>query len=387
MNNFFELSESKKKALSIANLHKYAERLDIVTYKKSDKTGNNINKNKQELIDEIDLHYIKNNIKKIADKEDNKKSKKMNKFKPKIVLWITDSNLNEHIKEDNFLDNKFNVKYIEEKFNIKIEYGSFIYYEPDLYLYNYDKTFILLRKIRDNYVIISRNITKNMNDSINFFSKLKDDKIKIGCIELDKKDNYIYDNFEIDKDEKLNGINFNYTYSFEDNKYYPEIELNYLGQKNIIDNNLETFKFFPKNEISLIQIIDFQKKLSNHRFSFSFKIYGPSEKFINPTSEKSNLIWEWKDNIFIEKEIVQFDENNKEFKEDSFYECYGYITMFSKLINIKNIKENCKNELSTGNFDSFYLVRDKDFFKFNKNEFNNVIKELGCDIINFELIK
>ena len=38
MSNFFDLSESKKKALSVAELQNYAERLEIDVYKESEKT-------------------------------------------------------------------------------------------------------------------------------------------------------------------------------------------------------------------------------------------------------------------------------------------------------------------------------------------------------------
>ena len=38
MTNFFDLSESKKKTLSTAELQNYAERLEIEIYKKSEKT-------------------------------------------------------------------------------------------------------------------------------------------------------------------------------------------------------------------------------------------------------------------------------------------------------------------------------------------------------------
>ena len=64
MTSFFDLSESKKRGLSLSELHNYAERLEINIHKNSEKTGKNVRKTKQELIDEIDAVYIKNKIEK-----------------------------------------------------------------------------------------------------------------------------------------------------------------------------------------------------------------------------------------------------------------------------------------------------------------------------------
>ena len=68
MSNFFDLSESKKKSLSVPELHNYAQRLEIDLYKLSEKSGKNIRKTKQELIDEIDTIYLKNRVEKVIIK-------------------------------------------------------------------------------------------------------------------------------------------------------------------------------------------------------------------------------------------------------------------------------------------------------------------------------
>ena len=382
MANFFDLSESKKKSLSTAELHKYAERLEINVHKISEKTKKNIKKTKQELIDEMDTIYLKNKIEKAVEKNSMKKSVNVNnKHKPKIVLYLT--------KEESELigENFFNINFIENKYSIKLNYGNILHYSDKFYFFNKDKTFVLLKKIQDNYVNIPRSITKNMSDSIEYFKKLKDDKIKIGCIQLDKKDIYVSNNLEFDKNDKLNGINFNYTYSFLDKEYYFQIELNYLGIKNIINEEFETFKFYPKKDLSLIQLFDFHNKLSLEKFHFSFKIYGPPENFIDTKLYDKTLsnFWNWKDNIVIKK--CKLNNGNKKENEDSFYECEGYISMYSKFENIKNIKALCQEKLNNEELDIAYIIRDKDYFKFDEKSFDNYIKDLGSDIINFDLNK
>lgn len=382
MSNFFDLSESKKKSLSTAELHKYAERLEIDVHKISEKTKKNIKKTKQELIEEIDTIYLKNKIEKAVEKKSIKKSSHVsNKHKPKIVLYLTKEESD--LIEENFLD----IKFIQVTYTINLNYGNILHYDNKFYFFNKDKTFVLLEKISDNFVIIPRIITKNISDSIEYFKNLKDDKIKIGCIQLDKKDIYVSEKIEFDKNDKLNGINFNYTYSFLDEKYYFQVELNYLGQKKIINENFETFKFFPKNDLSLIKLFDFHNKLSLQKFKFTFKIYGPPGNFICLNSSDKNLstFWNWKDEMIIEKAHIY--EGNKKDNEDSFYECEGYITMYSKFENIKNVKELCNDKLYNEELDISYIIRDKDYFKFDQDSFNNCVKDLGVDIIDFKLNK
>ena len=226
-----------------------------------------------------------------------------------------------------------------------------------------------------------------MSDSVEYFNKFKDEKMKIGIIELDKKDIYVNENIEIDKNDKLNGINFNYVYSFLDEKYHFQIELNYLGQKNIINEEFETFKFFPKDDVSLIQLFDFHNKLSLQKFKFIFKIYGPPGNFIDSKSSDKNLntFWDRKDDIVIEK--TNLYKGNKKDNEDSFYECEGYVTMYAKFENIKNIKKLCYDKLNNEDTETCYLIRDKDYFKFNEESFDTYIKDIGTEIINFELHK
>ena len=383
MSNFFDLSESKKKALSVAELQNYAERLEIDVYKESEKTKKKIKKKKQELIDEIDTVYLKNKIEKTVEKQSSKKSGKINsKNKPKIVIYFSEDDFN----NSELMKNKLNKDYLEKKYNLKFDFG-FIIFNGNFYFYNKDKSFVLLDNVKDTYVKIPRLITKNMSDSVEYFNKFKDEKMKIGIIELDKKDIYVNENIEIDKNDKLNGINFNYVYSFLDEKYHFQIELNYLGQKNIINEEFETFKFFPKDDVSLIQLFDFHNKLSLQKFKFTFKIYGPPGNFIDFKSSDKNLntFWDWKDDIVIEK--TNLYKGNKKDNEDSFYECEGYVTMYAKFENIKNIKKLCYDKLNNEDTETCYLIRDKDYFKFNEESFDTYIKDIGTDIINFELHK
>ena len=184
------------------------------------------------------------------------------------------------------------------------------------------------------------------------------------------------DEIELDKNDKLNGINFNYCYFFDKETYYFQIELNYLSQKNSINEEYETFKFIPKKNISYLQLIDFHNKLSNYQFKFSFKIYGPPGEIFQ--INKSNSLWEISDNLLIKN--YEINAGNKETNDDSFYYCEGYITMYAKYENIKIIQNKFKEEFDIEN-NNIYMIRDKEYFKFDNNQFDDCIKELGTDII------
>jgi len=392
MTSFFDLTESKKKNLSLTELHNYAERLEINVYKVSSSTGKNIKKKKQELIDEIDEVYLKNKIKNVIEKNEKKKtSKTEGKYEPHILIKLSEDEYNVHNKEKDFNENKFKDTYLNKKFKVKIEYGSIIYYGTHYYFYNKDKVFVKLENDTNKRIIIPRVITKNFQDSIAYFEKLKDNDFKIGTIQLSNQDIYIQKYLEITTEDKLNGIHFNYTYIKNLDKYEFEIELNYLGQKNVINESYPTFIFFPKKDISLLQIHDFQNKLSSHQFSFTFKIYGPPDHFIDYFIEekinekKTDNIWKWSDNTLIMKSEI--NKGDTETNSDSFYFCSGFMTMYAKFENKKNVKNTCEMQLNEENIDYSYLIQDHDYFKFDENAFENCIQELGTDIINFDLKK
>ena len=366
MTSFFDLSESKKKGLSVVELHNYAERLEINTFKTSDKTGKNVRKTKQELIDEIDAVYIKNKIEK---RENEKKSTKKNdKCNLKIALRLSNEEFDK-VKENDI----FNEEFLEETYNIKVEFGTILCFNK-YYFYNKDNIFVELKFFKNtDYIIIPRSVTKNIDNAVKYFTESSLD-LNIYSIELNNKDNYLLEFIELDKNDKLNGINFNYTYSFKDKKYYMEIELNYLGPKNIFDKSFETFKFFPKENINLIQLIDFHNKLSESQFSFIFKIYGPPDFNFQPI---------WTENHLIKN--LNIDKGNKKKDDDSSYECELYTTMYSRYKNIKNIKDQYNELLNNNQTEICLMVSDKNFLKFvNNNEFNDTIKELGNDLIDFE---
>ena len=366
MTSFFDLSESKKRGLSLSELHNYAERLEINIHKNSEKTGKNVRKTKQELIDEIDAVYIKNKIEK---KENEKKSNKKNdKCNLKIALRLSNEEFDK-VKENDI----FNEEYLEETYNIKVEFGTILCFNK-YYFYNKDNIFVELKFFNNtNYIIIPRNITKYIDNAVKYFTESSLD-LNIYSIELNNKDKYLSEIIELDKNDKLNGINFNYTYIFNEKKYYMEIELNYLGPKNIYDKSFKTFKFFPKENINLIQLIDFHNKLSESQFSFIFKIYGPPNFNFKP---------KWTENHLIKN--LNIDKGNKKKDDDSSYECELYTTMYSRYKNIENIKNQYHELLNNNETDICLMVSDKNFLKFvNNNEFNDTIKELGNDLIDFE---
>ena len=374
MTSFFDLSDSKKKNLSIPELHNYAERLEINVYKTSEKTGKKIKKTKNDLIDELDNVQLMNKIQKMKTNKKTKSSKNNDKYIPNIILWLEDEK--EKFSNQEYKSNMLNYIYVQDKFKIKCNFGSIIYY-GDYYLVNKEHEFILLELVDyeitqkdEDYLIIPLEFTKNLNNPIGFFEKLNDIRIHIGKIELNKKHSYVIDKLNLEEEDELNGINFNYTYSFKDNKFNFEIELNYLGHKGIFNNKYPKYCFFPKDNISLIQLIDFHNKLSNHQFLFNFKLYGPPEVDLEP---------KWCESLLIKDLNKTFGSKKKE--EDSVYDCIVYTTMYSKYKNKETIYEQYKEELNSNDDSISLMLKDNNFLTFiDKDEFKNFIYENG-DII------
>jgi hypothetical protein len=302
MSNFFELSESKKKSLSISELSNYAQRFNIEVQKISDKTGKKINKKKEELIHELNAVYLKSKIqekKKIEEKvEKSSKLKKNELKKPKIIGYYPDEQKLFRCDENyrkNMLANK---KYIEDKYKIKLEFGNIIYY-GDFYIWNNEK-FIYIESYEKNnniYLIISREITQYINDSIKYFEVINNIKtiqttknienLIISKIELSPNDNYL-SKLDFDVNE-LVGIYFNYIYKNGTNLL--EIEINYMNTKGEIDKKFPSYCFQTENmEISFLKLVDFQYKLSMHQFEFICKLEAGPEIEIKPKWTNTILV-------------------------------------------------------------------------------------------------
>ena len=366
MSNFFELNESKKKSLSISELSDYAERFNIDMHKISEKSGKKINKKKEELINELNAVYLKNKIKekKRIEEKVSKSSKllKNDLNKPKLIgnypnenkLFINDTNY-----KTNMLNNQ---KYIEEKYKIKLEFGNIIYY-GDFYIWNNEK-FIYIESYEKNniiHLIISRNFTKYVNDSIKYFENIenKNQEIFIDKIELSINDKYL-NNLDFDVNE-LVGINFNYIYKYTN--YQLEIEMNYMNNKGEIDKKFPTYSFIYDKNISILKIIDFQYKLSMHQFEFSFKLEEKPEFDINP---------QWTSNILVKNKQINFGNSEKNIK--SSYQCIIYCNMYDKFKNEEIIKSFLINEL---NYNQLLLINNKKEFLIMKdlNNFDEFIEK------------
>lgn len=368
MTSFFELSDSKKKNLSLSELHNYAERLEVNINKISEKTGKEIKKKKNEIIEELNEKQFLHKVDKI--KKDVKKSKTKNNEKCclTVLLWL--DNEKDKFNDDEYRSKMFSIKYLEETYKIKCKFGSIIYY-GDYYIINKDKEFILLNIIDNeneeetNYLIIPSDFTKNIIDPIETFKKFKDNRIHIGKIELMKSHSYVKDKLKLEENDNINGINFYYTKSFKTNNFYFEIQLNYLGPKGIFNNNYPKFSFIPKDELSLIQLIDFHNKLSNHQFLFNFTLYGPSEMDIEP---------KWSESLFIKD--LNKKIGNKKTKEDSIYNCVIYTNMYNRFKNKEIIMKQYETNFNSENENDSMMIKNKDFLTFmDKDDFNNFINE------------
>ena len=387
MNSFFDLSKSQKQSLSINELHGYTDRFEINKYKISEKSGKNIKKTKNDLIEELNTIYsTRKDTNTNTDSKSIKSTKSTklyfdNSHKPEVILWLPDEK--NKFNDASYMETMFDKTHIEEKYKVKCNFGSIIYY-GDYYIINEKKELIHLKNLsydeidetkdgtkdatKDDtkeYVIIPRNITFFLKNSIKFFKKLNTDNFYIGSIQLDSNDDYVIENTYLEKDEKINGINFNYTISIQDNKkdttYKLEVELNYLGKNGIFNQDYPTYKCFIEKDISLIKIIDFHNKLSNYQFSYIFKKYGPPGINNDPI---------WTENVLV-KDIKKYigDEDKK---EDTTYECILYCNTYEKYLNMENISKQFESTL--------YINNEKISIMIQKNEFLLFIKSNDFEI-------
>jgi len=379
MSNFFELSNSKKKSLSFSELSNYAQRFNIEVVKTSEKTGKKINKKKEELVTDLNAVYLKNKIQEKMKNEKKiiKSSKLMkNDIKmPKIIGYYQDEqklfNGDENYKK-NMLENK---KYIEDKYKIKLDFGNIIYY-GDFYIWNNEK-FIYIESYEKNnviFLIISREITQYINDSIKYFESINNTEtikmmknigkeLKLSKIELSLNDKYL-SILDFDVNE-LVGIHFNYVY--KNTTGLIEVEVNYMNVKGEIDKKFPSYCFqTEKLEISFLKLVDFQYKLSMHQFEFVCKLEADPEIEIKP---------KWTNTILVKNKKViigNIEENIK-----SSYECIVYCNMYEKFKNeeiIQNllIEEFDYNELLLINSKKEFLIM-KDFNDFDSFITNNRI--------------
>jgi len=379
MSNFFELSDSKKKSLSFSELSNYAQRFNIEVVKTSEKTGKKINKKKEELVTDLNAVYLKNKIQEKMKNEKKiiKSSKLMkNDIKmPKIIGYYQDEqklfNGDENYKK-NMLENK---KYIEDKYKIKLDFGNIIYY-GDFYIWNNEK-FIYIESYEKNnviFLIISREITQYINDSIKYFESINNTEtikmmknigkqLKLSKIELSLNDKYL-SILDFDVNE-LVGIHFNYVY--KNTTGLIEVEVNYMNVKGEIDKKFPSYCFqTEKLEISFLKLVDFQYKLSMHQFEFVCKLEADPEIEIKP---------KWTNSILVKNKKViigNIEENIK-----SSYECIVYCNMYEKFKNeeiIQNllIEEFDYNELLLINSKKEFLIM-KDFNDFDSFITNNRI--------------
>lgn len=387
MEHFFELKDSKKKSLSVQDLQKYAERLEIKVHKISEKSGKEIKKTKQELIDELNSiktnkgkktgtqisTHSKSKSKNELQKEVHNKGKSIIRQKlikdniPKVLVWmpsVKDEFLNEDKK---LLNNMLNKEYIEKKLKIKVKLGSILYY-GEFYIWNNEKFVYMNSFLKNNvhHLIIPREMSQKIDNSISFFEKIENyenNEFFIQKIELGLNDDYLKDLF-FDVAE-LNGIYFNYEYI--NDKYEFIVEINYLNSKGEFNDKFPKYTFISNKEINFLRLVDLQNKLSKHQFEFNYSINGLFQSAFKPT---------WLSNILIKNENIVL--GNFEEKKEFRYECDICCTMYNKYENEENLRLEYIDKL---NFDEL-LINFDDLLQFkDKNEFKQFID--NNDITNF----
>ena len=386
MSNFFDLSESKKKTLSVQELQTYAERLGVIVHKISEKSNKEIKKTKQELIDEMNLCMTKTKKKSIKEikstssrntliyqNENKRKTKvhntKNNEISPIVLLWMKDVKDKFISEGENYKINMLNKDYIEKNFKIKVHFGSILYY-GDFYIWNRIEFILIKSYMKDDihYLSIGRKMTNKMGNAIQFFEKIEtyqNNKLFIEKIKLGNNDIYLEDlQFDV---HELNGIHFNYEYINE--KYKFVVEMNYLTVKGDFNENFPTHTFISTKELSFLRLCDLQYKLSKHQFHFTYKINLPPHFEFKP---------KWLPGILVKNENIIL--GNIEDKTDYSYECEIYCTMYNKYMNEENLKLQYIEELNSDEL----LTNSKEFLMFkNIDDFDTFMIENNIDEIKY----
>lgn len=375
MSEFIEINAKDLGKKTLSQLCEYCNKYEINPKKISEKSGKEINKSKKEIIDEL-LNLKNDNEKKTIKEENNldntdnldkdnlDNTDDVNKYQEGCtrILVYAENFKNKFKKADE--DTKKHImsqEYIEKTFDVKFEFGSFIYF-GDYYIINHQNKLVLCdewcpeQSMDDNiYINIPYEICQKLTCAPTFFGlignehnqkcrKIKtnfechfDDKIMISELTLDHKDKHIEKKFGKINDNK--GILFKfywneYVCEYQDNKVLIPYLVNDkpLG----LDKGNSFVEITLKKDITFERILEYQQYISTFKYKYPFFKSGPIDNDEDPI---------WSDNI----EVVDV---NKEIKDgDLNYSCNIICTEYDKYLNLKNVKEQ---------FDSRLKSKDKD---------------------------
>ena len=356
----------------LKELQTIAESLGIEPKIVSDKTGKSINKKKTDLIDEIVIFKLNEQNQKIL-KETEEYEKTMSSFDdnkifydeistPVFLIWterplpMDKSEKKEYLKPKN----------LETKFNITLNFGCFLKFGPsngycgdNFYIIGHDKEIIELDLMDHDesmneiqYIVIPRQISKYLKDSLSFFGYSKNNhyskslkKMNRDTYEHSLNDSCVREIFEIGEfefenhDVFLNNIvknifqeshiQFKYVLDICNTyEYVLQCVIPYLGLDNSLLKNDEQV---IQGETGIVKTNDFNKLLEIQEIIKTQKNTYKLSK-CGPIEGDEDI--KWPDDI----EIVSIDKNEK--NGDMNYDAVVKMTQYQYFKTQKQIREH-----------------------------------------------
>ena len=355
----------------LKELQTIAESLGIEPKIVSDKTGKSINKKKTDLIDEIVIFKMNEQNEKIL-KETEEYEKKMSSFDdnkifydkisiPVFLIWTKRPLPKDETEKNNYL----NPDNLEENFNITLNFGCFLkfgtgngYCGDNFYIVGHDKEIIELDVMdhdesmnKIQYIVIPRQISKYLKDSLSFFGYSKNNdyskslkKIERDTYEHSLDDSCVREIFEIGEFEFENHdvclneeiknitqeshIQFKYVLDICHNKYVLQCVIPYLGHDNSV---LKDDEQVIHGETGLVETDDFnnlleiQEKMKTQKNTYTLSKCGPIE---------GDEDIKWSDDI----EIISIKKEEKD--DDMNYDAVVKMTHYQYLKTQKYIKKH-----------------------------------------------
>jgi len=355
----------------LKELQNIAESIGIEPKIVSDKTGKSINKKKTDLIDEIIIFKLnEQNSILLKEKEDYQKT--MSSFDnnkifydesstPVFLIWterplpMDNSQKKEYLKPEN----------LENKFNITLNFGCFLkfgagngYCGDNFYIVGHNKEIIELDLMDHDesmngtqYIVIPRQISKYLKDSLSFFGYSKYNhystslkNMKRDCYEHSLDDSCVREIFEIGEfefenhDMCLNNIvkninqeshiEFKYVLDICNTyEYVLQCVIPYLGP----DNSVLKDKQIIHGETGIVKTNDFnklleiQEEIKTQKNTYILSKCGPIE---------GDEDIKWPDDI----EIMSIEKKEKE--GDMNYDAVVKMTQYQYLKESKQIREH-----------------------------------------------
>ena len=354
LNKRIRMSVSERSMENIYNskklkeLQTIAESIGIEPKIVSDKTGKSINKKKTDLIDEIVIFKLNEQNQKIL-KETEEYEKTMSSFDDNKIFYDKNSipvffNLEEPLPMDETEKKEYlKPENLENKFNkITLNFGCFLkfgrnngYCGDNFYIVGHDKEIIELdvmdhdedESMNDiQYIVIPRQISKYLKDSLSFFGSLDDSYVReifeIGEIEFENHDVYL--NKKIKNITQESHIQFKYVLDICN----LQCMIPYLGHDNSV---LKDDEQVIHGETGLVETDDFnelleiQEKMKTQKNKYKLSKCGPIE---------GDEDIKWPDDI----EIISIKKEEKD--DDMNYDAVVEMTHYQYLKTQKQIREH-----------------------------------------------